>query len=96
MIGLRADSSSVRVGGVGRNSYHGSYWNNFDVAMQKTTKLSERVNMTLSIISYNAMNRQYLGAPTDLDVDDTGVSFYDYRWNYGSNRTTQLKAQFQF
>jgi hypothetical protein len=83
-------------GGVGRNSYNGWSWNNFDVAMQKTTKLSERVNMTLSVISYNALNRQYLGAPSDLDIDDTGVTFYDYRWNYGSNRTTQLKAQFQF
>jgi hypothetical protein len=83
-------------GGVGRNTQHSSYWNNFDAALQKTTRLNERVNMTLSVISYNALNRQYLGAPTDLDIDDTGVSFYDYRWNYGSNRTTQLKVQFQF
>jgi Carboxypeptidase regulatory-like domain/TonB-dependent Receptor Plug Domain len=83
-------------GGVGRNSSHGGSWNNFDVALQKQTKLTERLNMTLSVISYNAMNRQFKGSPYDLDIDDTGSTFYDYGWNYGSNRTTQLKAQFQF
>ncbi|HEY3706468.1 MAG TPA: carboxypeptidase regulatory-like domain-containing protein [Terracidiphilus sp.] len=83
-------------GGVGRNTQHSTSWNNFDVAMQKQTKLTERLNMTLSVISYNALNRQYLGAPSDLDIDDVGSTFYDYRWNYGSHRTTQLKAQFQF
>ena len=51
--------------------------------------------MTLSVISYNALNRQYLGTPDTL-IDDVGGSFMDFRYNFGSNRNTQLKVQFQF
>ena len=82
-------------GGVGRNSLRTQSWNNFDVALQKQTKLTERLNMTLSVISYNALNRQFLGTP-DTFIDDVGTSFMDFRYNFGSNRNTQLKVQFQF
>lgn len=81
--------------GVGRNSLRGQSWNNFDASLQKVTRLTERLTMTLSLIDYNAMNRQYLGSP-DTFIDDVGGSFEDYRYNYGSNRNTQLKVQFQF
>lgn len=81
--------------GSGRNTLRGQSWNNFDVALQKQTKLSERLSMTLSLIGYNALNRQYLGTPDTL-IDDVGGSFEDYRYNYGSNRNTQLKVDFQF
>lgn len=87
--------SHTPYGGAGRNSLRGQSWNNFDVALQKETKLTERVTMTLSLIGYNALNRQYFGAP-DTFIDDVGYSFMDYRWNYGSNRNTQLKAEFRF
>jgi hypothetical protein len=63
--------------------------------LQKQTKLSEHLSMTLSLIGYNALNRQYLGTPDTL-IDDVGGSFEDLRYNYGSNRNTQLKVQFQF
>ncbi len=82
-------------GGVGRNSLRTQYWNNFDVSLQKVTKLSERVSMTLSLIGYNALNRQFLGTP-DTFIDDVGGSFMDFRYNYGSNRNTQLKVDFMF
>jgi len=81
--------------GVGRNSLRGSAWNNFDVSLQKDTKLTERLGMTLSIIAYNALNRQFLDTPDTL-IDDVGGSFEDYRYNYGSNRYAQLKADFHF
>ena len=81
--------------GVGRNSLRGSAWNNFDSSLQKQTKLTERLSMTLSIIAYNALNRQFLDTPDTL-IDDVGGSFEDYRYNYGSNRYAQLKADFQF
>ncbi len=82
-------------GGVGRNSLRTKSWNNFDAALQKVTRINEGLTMTLSLIDYNAMNRQFLGTPDTL-VDDVGGSFEDYRYNYGSNRNTQLKVQFQF
>ncbi len=82
-------------GGAGRNTLRGYSWNNYDAALQKVTKLTERVTMTLSLIDYNALNRQYLGTP-DSFINDVGGSFMDYRYNYGSNRNTQLKAEFQF
>jgi hypothetical protein len=81
--------------GAGRNNLRAQSWNNFDVALQKQTKLTEHLTMTLSLIGYNALNRQYLGSPDTL-IDDVGGSFEDYRYNYGSNRNTQLKVQFQF
>jgi Carboxypeptidase regulatory-like domain/TonB-dependent Receptor Plug Domain len=81
--------------GVGRSTNRGQSWNNFDVALQKVTRLTERVTMTLSLIGYNALNRQFLGTP-DQFIDDVGGSFQDYRYQAGSNRNTQLKAQFQF
>lgn len=90
-----ADQAGKPYIGAGRNSLRAQSWNNFDVALQKETKLTERVTMTLSLIGYNAMNRQYLGSPDTL-IDDVGSSFEDYRWNYGSNRNTQLKAEFRF
>ncbi len=90
-----ADAAKNPYVGVGRNTLHSSAWNNFDVSLQKETKLRENLLMTISVIAYNAMNRQYLGTP-DLDVDDVGGSFYDYRYQYGSNRNTQLKIDFSF
>ncbi|HEY2470850.1 MAG TPA: carboxypeptidase regulatory-like domain-containing protein [Terracidiphilus sp.] len=80
---------------VGRNTLRGKSWNNFDASLQKTTKLTERLTMTLSLIDYNALNRQFLDTP-DPDIDDTGFGFMDYRYSSGSNRNTQLKVQFQF
>jgi hypothetical protein len=80
---------------VGRNNIRGQSWNNFDATLQKVTRLTERLTMTLSLIDYNALNRQYLGSPTSF-IDYAGSSFMDYRYNYGSNRNTQLKVQFQF
>jgi hypothetical protein len=92
---LVANESNTPYVGVGRNTLRAQSWNNFDMALQKQTKLAERLNMTLSVISYNAGNRQYLGTPDTL-IDDVGGSFMDFRYNYGSNRNTQLKVQFQF
>jgi hypothetical protein len=91
-------------GGVGRGSIRGWSWNNYDVALQKETKLTERLTMVLAVLSFDALNRQYLGAP-DTFVDDVGGSFMDYRYNYGGDghpfgnggtRNTQLKASFRF
>jgi outer membrane receptor protein involved in Fe transport len=81
--------------GVGRNTLRTQYWNNFDVALQKETKLNERVLMVISLNAYNAMNRQFLGTP-DTFIDDAGGSFEDFRYNYGSNRNAQLKVDFNF
>jgi hypothetical protein len=81
--------------GVGRNTLRSQSWNNFDATVQKQTQLTERLLMTISVIGYNALNRQYLGTP-DTFVDDVGGSFMDNRYLYGSNRNVQLKATFQF
>ena len=81
--------------GVGRNSLRTYAWNNFDASIQKQTKLTERIMMTISANGYNAMNRQYLGTP-DTFVDDVGATFMDYRNSSGSNRNVELKANIQF
>ncbi len=93
-----ANQSNKPYIGIARNSQRGQAWNNFDLKLEKVTKLSERLSMNFSVIAYNALNRQFLGTPSDLDIDDVGPgsTFYDYRWNFGSNRNTQLKVDFQF
>jgi outer membrane receptor protein involved in Fe transport len=81
--------------GVGRNTLRGKAWNNTDASLYKTTKISERVSMQLQLIAYNVFNKQYLDDP-DTGVDDVGGSFEDYRYNYGSNRNTQIGIKFLF
>lgn len=92
---LVADMSHSPYVGVGRNTLRAQSWNNFDASIQKETKLTERLMMTISAIAYNALNRQYLGTPDTL-IDDVGGSFMDNRYLYGSNRNTQLKVDFSF
>jgi hypothetical protein len=81
--------------GVGRNTLRGQSWNNLDASLFKSTKLSEKLTLQLQLIAFNSLNRQYLGAPDTL-IDDVGGSFMDYRYNYGSNRNTQLGIKFIF
>jgi hypothetical protein len=56
--------------GVGRNVLRGNSWNNLDATLGKNVKLTERVNMQLSVEAFNLLNRAYYGVP-DPNVEDT-------------------------
>lgn len=47
--------------GSGRSSLRGPIYSDLDATITKTTKLTERVSMQLSLAAYNALNQQYLG-----------------------------------
>jgi hypothetical protein len=53
-------------GSIGRNHYRGPGVNNWDVTLQKTLSLSERVNLQFRAESYNLFNRVWLGQPGNL------------------------------
>src|ERR1700730_3907318 len=50
-------------GSVGRNHYRGPGVNNWDVTLQKTLSLSERVSLQFRAESYNLFNRVWFGQP---------------------------------
>jgi hypothetical protein len=56
--------------GVGRNSLRGNTFNNLDLTVGKSIKLTERVNMLLQMSAFNALNRAYYGTP-DANLEDT-------------------------
>jgi hypothetical protein len=60
------DASFGGAGSVGRNHYRGPGVNNWDVTLQKTLSLSERVNLQFRAESYNLFNRVWFGQPGNL------------------------------
>jgi hypothetical protein len=60
------DAPFGSAGSVGRNRYRGSGVNNWDMTLQKTLSLSERVNLQLRAESYNLFNRVWFGQPGNL------------------------------
>jgi hypothetical protein len=47
--------------GSGRSPLRGQDFSELDATITKTTKLTERVSMQLSLAAYNALNEAYLG-----------------------------------
>jgi len=56
--------------GVGRNILRGDTWNNLDASIGKNVKITERVNMQLTMNVFNVMNRAFYGVP-DPSVEDS-------------------------
>ncbi len=56
--------------GVGRNTLRGDSFNNLDLTVGKNIKLTERVNMSLQMSAFNALNRAYYGTP-DANLEDS-------------------------
>jgi hypothetical protein len=88
--------------GVSRNTLKGMTWNNPDVSIYKSTKLTERLNMQLQLLVYNPLNRAYYGVP-DAQVEDAGATFGNFSGNNGSafgvgtgTRNVQLGGKFIF
>jgi hypothetical protein len=53
-------------GNLGRNRFYGPGVNNWDMLLQKTLSLSERVNLQFRTESYNLFNRVQFGQPGNL------------------------------
>src|SRR6185369_6545144 len=66
-------------GNVGRNSYRGPNYANFDFGLSKNTKLTERVSMQLRLDIFNILNHPNFSNPLlpNLSVD----MFHNGCWN---------------
>jgi hypothetical protein len=56
--------------GVGRNILRGDSFNNVDLTVGKSIKLTERVTANLQVSAFNVLNRGYYGTP-DANIEDT-------------------------
>jgi hypothetical protein len=65
-LGLFADPSWGSAGNLGRNHFYGPGVNRWDMVLQKTLNLTERVNLQFRTESYNLFNRAQFGQPGNL------------------------------
>lgn len=63
------DAPFGRGGDLGRNHFRGPGINNWDVVLQKVTKLSERGSLEFRTEAYNLFNRVQFGQPGNLTSD---------------------------
>jgi hypothetical protein len=70
--------------GVGRNVLRGDSFNDVDLTVGKSIKLTEKVNMVLQVSAFNVLNRAYYGTP-DVNVEDSAFSaFLSNRFAFGT------------
>jgi hypothetical protein len=97
--------------GIGRNILRGDSFNDLDLTVGKSLKLTERVTTILQVSAFNALNRGYYGTP-DPNIED--VTFGGFLSNFYSggggespaaggafgqgpgNRNVQLTAKVRF
>ena len=65
-LGLFTDAPFGRGGDLGRNHFRGPGINNWDVVLQKTTSLSERLSVEFRTEFYNLFNRVQFSQPGNL------------------------------
>jgi len=63
------DATFGRGGNLSRNHYRGPGINNWDVVVQKTTQISERLSLEFRTETYNLFNRVPFGQPGNLTSD---------------------------
>jgi hypothetical protein len=80
-LGLFSDPPFGSAGNLARNTFYGPGVNNWDMVLQKTLSLSERVNLRFRAESYNLFNRVQFGQPGNLtfDPDTFGQSTSEVR-----------------
>lgn len=68
-LGLFSNPAWGSAGNLGRNHFFGPGFNNWDMLLQKTSRLTERVNLQLRAESYNLFNRVPFSQPGNLTFD---------------------------
>jgi len=64
--------------GVSRNTLRGNTFNNVDVRVSKSTKITERVNLKFEVDAFNVLNRSYYGTPDNYIGDAPFGSFNNF------------------
>lgn len=65
-LGLFSDPAWGSAGNLGRNHFYGPGVNRWDMVLQKSLSLTERVNLQFRAESYNLFNRAQFGQPGNL------------------------------
>jgi hypothetical protein len=65
-LGLFSDPAWNSAGSLGRNRFYGPGVNNWDMLLQRTVSLTERVNLQFRAESYNVFNRVQFAPPGNL------------------------------
>jgi hypothetical protein len=93
-LGLFSDPAWGSAGNLGRNHFYGPGANNWDMVLQKTLSLTERVHLQFRTESYNVFNRVQSSQPGNLiyNPNTFGQSTSDAR---GADITTGAR-QIQF
>jgi hypothetical protein len=71
--------------GAGRNILRGDSFNDVDISIVKSLKLTERINMQLQMSAFNALNRGYYGTPDPNIEDSLYPAFYGIPAGFLSN-----------
>jgi hypothetical protein len=81
-------------GNVGRNSFYGPAYKNFDMVIAKTTKITERINLEFRSEYYNLFNHPNFQQPDNFITD--GSFFGQSSAEVGRNDGTTGARQLQF
>jgi len=75
--------------GIGRNTFTGQPTHAMNFAMQKNTKITERVSFQLRATAFNVLNHQFLGVPGNR-INSWSTSFGNWKYNAagGGNANT--------
>lgn len=68
-LGLFSDAPFGSAGNLGRNHFHGPGINNWDMVLQKSVSLTERVGLDFRAETYNLFNRVQFTQPGNLTAD---------------------------
>jgi hypothetical protein len=79
-------------GTAGRDSLHGPGIENFDLALIKDTKLTERTNLEVGIEAFNALNHTQFGQPNS----NVSSANFGRITTAAAGRIVQLRAKFNF
>lgn len=106
---IQAGSARFPVGNLGRNTLRSPGINNFDVNVQKRTRLTEKTSLELRTEFFNVFNHPQYGVPSIspfLNVGQTGVGatvsstlptrFLDPRFGDGGGRVIRYQVKFVF
>jgi len=92
-LGFFSDAPFGRGGNLGRNRFYGPGINNWDIVLQKTTSISDRIVLEFRTEVYNLFNRVQFSQPNNRtsDPDTFGQSTSEVRRPDGTSGARQIQ-----
>ena len=89
-----------RSGNLGRNTVIGPGWSNLDLALEKNTRINERITLQFRADAFDALNQTNFGNPTlTLGSSTLGIITTGTRYaagDFGTSRQMQMSAKLIF